>query len=982
MAARWWMAVLVALTLLPGAAGGQGRPVALVASGSRSGGDRNFFRHYVIAPLEVVSEDCGEFLEPAEFSKFSLVVWLRSAPRKFTPEQAAAMKGYLEGGGRVLMTNGAIYSAFDRSLKEFPWLGAQSWGYSSAGYRAEALDPANALLGEVGADAPEAVRWLTAPHALNAFRGVSLLGKAGAWATLGYIEIGKGRLYFSGYGPYEERDLVSQNSVMQSYRNIVRDANPLSERDEAAALLKAAAPGRRVALWRREWSGATEQRLLWSPAGPRPGETLTAIEFASVRNETDTAFLCVQSVEDIPSARVTAEPLKRPDGTPSGGGALSVLVMGRAPVIPFTPAKNNGFAEGTRDGPFYLLPRGTAGAESPDAFRLNAFRPRTIWVQMDTRGLPPGRYESRLHLSTAAGESLAALPVRVDVAPVLMPEPRLVQLRTWGGGIHAEPRLVREMRRRGTISYPDLTRVRLRNSEVTLQSALRDPKRHLLGRRPIPRLDFTAWGEETLDLFIRHGITNLVLLDIRTGESWAGALTGGKCDVTSPFEEWPAPWREAFVDYYAQLQEYLSERGYLMAYPLWTDEPDLEGILKSYLPRAKAYMAAGMGPGSHWTTPGWMTPEMTNLFAPWTRDFSMYQYGYPNFQRFLREGTVKLPEHSIVGFTRGGTGLAVRQPHAQSRILGWQVIHQGPPAHFVRTGPIWKSWLYYVDFTAMSWSRAGGVQGERLISYGSSDPKDLSAEMLSSSDWEGARDGVDDANLARMVEWYLPRLRARADGPWKDRLAQIEADRARWFKKDGPFPIGEKPVDYRWERKDQPLFEYHITVAEADATPDMDSAKRHVIGLLREMAPHTRSEDIQVSWHDWVLVRDGRPAATVMVSPGASEAVKSAAREIAAHVARDTGVVLPLRESDDPGGVPGRRILVAEAKDAPAVALMKALDVQLDARYPGAGSYRILRRPERDLVAILGTDEAGVARGVRNWRAFVNPQGHWLLNRP
>jgi hypothetical protein len=31
--------------------------------------------------------------------------------------------------------------------------------------------------------------------------------------------------------------------------------------------------------------------------------------------------------------------------------------------------------------------------------------------------------------------------------------------------------------------------------------------------------------------------------------------------------------------------------------------------------------------------------------------------------------------------------------------------------------------------------------------------------------------------------------------------------------------------------------------------------------------------------------------------------------------------------------------------------------------------------------AILGVDADGVGRGVRNWCAFLKPQGHWLLNQ-
>ena len=357
----------------------------------------------------------------------------------------------------------------------------------------------------------------------------------------------------------------------------------------------------------------------------------------------------------------------------------------------------------------------------------------------------------------------------------------------------------------------------------------------------------------------------------------------------------------------------------------------------------------------------------------------MYQYGYPNLQEFLRAGSVKLGQGTIVGFTRGGTGLAIRSPHVASRLGPWSIVHQGPPVHFWRTGPIWKGWLYYIDFTHNQWFRLGGVQGERLLAYGSTDPEDTSRDLLTSSDWEGARDGVDDANLGRMVEWYLPRLKVRATGAWKTRLAEIDAERKLWFTDKSPFPVGQEPLDYLHQPKDGEKLQYHVQIVAADSTRDVEAGKRYMIGLLEEMSPHVRRDDVQVWWHDWPLVKDGRAVANVAVSPSASPAVKEAAAAISGCLVDDTGVVIPLVETDQLAADERAVILVGEAADLPVARLLDEIGLQLDARYPGKGDYRIKRLEDRNIVAILGTDAAGVARGVRNWLVFVNPQGHWLL---
>ena len=121
------LVLCLSVFLLPACAWAAEKPIAVVASGNASAGDRKFFQYYVTARLGVVAQDRGEFLDPSEFAKYSLVVWLRGCGREFTPVQIAAMKRYLENGGHVLMTNGAIYNALGRSFKDMPWVGARAW---------------------------------------------------------------------------------------------------------------------------------------------------------------------------------------------------------------------------------------------------------------------------------------------------------------------------------------------------------------------------------------------------------------------------------------------------------------------------------------------------------------------------------------------------------------------------------------------------------------------------------------------------------------------------------------------------------------------------------------------------------------------------------------------------------------------------------------------------------------------------------------
>jgi len=959
----------LAVAVLGGSVWAQPKPVAIVGAGSAAKGDRDFFAYHVTAQLRVVAHDLGASLDPAEFPKYSIVCWFRGAPDggQFTPEQIQQVKSYLDNGGRLLVTTGAVHGLFGRPFAATPWLGAATWGYNAKNFPSAPVTPNDPILAGVPVDGAP---WLPFAQSFTKPTGVNVLGKAGEWSTLCYNRVGKGVLIYSAYNPYAERPRAHLDAIMAVYRNIVLAANPLTEKEEASALIASAAPNQNVVLWRRDWSGSTEERLLWSPAGPRPEEVLKSLDFATARGEIDTAFFCVQTQGAAQDITARLDPVTGPAGHVETQ-RLRLLVMGREPEVPVTPPKDYAPVDKSKCGPFYLLP-----LDRNPSFRLDSIQPATLWVQFDARGLAPGAYKSRLSLLDAQGQPLASLPVKATVEPILMPSPRLVALRTWGGGIGFDPRLAREMARQacdaGVISYPDFAKVRIKGTDVTLLQATRAPQQHLRGKTPLPALDFRDMWNEPLDLYASHGITHLTLKDARSGGLWANAVTGLKCDETKPFEEWPSAWRDAWVNYYRQVTDYLRERGFGMAYPTWTDEPSMATIRSAYLPRAKGYVAAGMGPGSTWTTGGWMSPQMANIFVPWTRCFSMYQYGYPNFVKFMNEGSVKTGEGSIFGFTRGGTGLAVRFPHQSSRIQGWWTIHQGPPASFITTGPIWKGWLYYVDFSGQQWFRLGGVQGERLVAYGASDTKDMSVDMLTSSDWEGARDGVDDANLARMVEWYLPRLLARAEGEWKTRLQVMEVERTLWFKDDSPFPIGETEVNYRHQPKDDDLLEYHITRASAGSTQDIETAKRYMMDTLKEMAPHVRIQDVQARWHEITLVRDGRPAATVVTAPGATDAVKTAAQALAQAT---KPVPLPVEQAASLDKIQGTILFTGLASDAPA----KALGIQLDERYPGREQYIIHRLDNGKGLALLAVDEAGLARGVRAWKAFLNVQGHWLL---
>ncbi|HRU07428.1 MAG TPA: hypothetical protein P5137_16820, partial [Candidatus Brocadiia bacterium] len=177
---------------------------------------------------------------------------------------------------------------------------------------------------------------------------------------------------------------------------------------------------------------------------------------------------------------------------------------------------------------------------------------------------------------------------------------------------------------------------------------------------------------------------------------------------------------------------------------------------------------------------------------------------------------------------------------------------------------------------------------------------------------------------------------------------------------------------YRHQPKDGELLEYNITRASAQSTQDIETAKRYMIALLKEMAPHVLLRDVQAQWREIALVRDGKPVATVVTAPGAPAAVKAAAQTLAQSTAP---VPLPTAEAASLDTVQGTVIYAGLASDV----TTKTLKTQVDESYPGREQFIIQRLSNGKGLALLAVDEAGLARALRAWGASADVQGHWLL---
>jgi hypothetical protein len=489
---------------------------------------------------------------------------------------------------------------------------------------------------------------------------------------------------------------------------------------------------------------------------------------------------------------------------------------------------------------------------------------------------------------------------------------------------------------------------------ISLGEAIEQRAELFVDPQSFPRLDFSY-----LDSFVggqaAAGLMDICYQDIRTGTQIANAATGLSLEYQQAAQA-PEQWRAIWPGYYRELMRFLQSRGFRRVEPIWTDEPTVETIETNYVPIAEMYIEAGMAPGSHWTTPGFMSPEDVNRFAHAVSDWSMYFIMMPKFLSFLREGSVTLRDDAIIGHTRGGYGFAHRFPYSDARRLGWTSwMYDG---NFLRTGPVWKGWLYYLNYERFI--RDEGVAGERLVAYGSAEPGDLSVPLLTSPDWEGARDAADDISLVRMLEARLAFARGHGDLPAAE-LDAMQAELDGFLGADSPYNLHLEPRHY--EHADM-AYDYE-TVVDA-STQDLQRAKRRVLEMMSRLRSR-RGTDRTVTWNGVTLNEGDFGRGPIRYGAGA----RDAARWLEEALTREADLLVDIPQ-EGLGVEQTAGVYVALADDPALPQLIASREWFPEMDLPRPGGYVLLTSAETEAVAIIGGDEAGLQTGVQAFMTFVS----------
>ncbi|MCD6360478.1 MAG: hypothetical protein J7M38_06375 [Armatimonadetes bacterium] len=940
--------------MLTGVSSWAAGPVALVGGGYGRY-VRNSTIKKVLLPLEVAYEDFGESMDWSRAGEFSLIIIAHGNDAlRAGGDPNGPLEAYVRAGGHVLLIAEAPASLLGaRDLSACPWIGARTLVHDRGAPRAAVAAPDHPWLQGVRADRD--YYWLHGSQLLSRVTTASVLAGTPDAAYLTVNDYGEGWAAFIARGPFPwkaENVGPDREAQIAVFRRIVLAAGPLTVRGQIAQAMTGS--DRDLIVWQRDWQFGSKEGPQFRPPYPRRDEIVESVAMDVARGEREDYQINLLPLEDPGEVTVEVSPLSGEGAGPTP--VVEIKVMARAPLIPW----NKPGIE-PAESPFWLMDPESLPPEGRPAFRPPALANTVIWLQVRSpETCAPGVYRGQLSVT-----GVAPIPLQITVWPVLMPQDRLFQLKYWGGGT-PEARQWDQLQEQGccnaSLSYPDLKRVMVPELGMSLSEALKSQPR-IFARDPFPRLDF-SYLDDYMGEQAARGLTVVRFQDVKTGTMIANAATG----LDIPWQEAGSDrvtdaWRRAWVGYYAELTAWLRSKGFRRVEPIWTDEPSVETIQTRYVPVAEMYLRAGMFPGSHWTTPGFMTSEDVNRFAHAVGDWSMYSIMMPNFFGFLREGEVKLIDGARVGQTRGGAGYLHRSPPDQTRRLCWDAWHNG--ATYLRTGPLWKSWLYYVNYE--KYIRDEGIAGERLIAYSTSDPDDLTAPMLPSPDWIAAREGADDVNLVMVLQWYLERLRGRPGVP-EDLLGDIKREIDGFVGDASPWNLHLEAQHYEVKRLGL-AYDYTATV---DATSsDMRRARRRVLELLERMRPYAQLVPASLEWNEVALTRDGRPVGGVHCPA----ALRAYAQELSDWLALRTGLRFPPGlglDADQPG------IFIALSGDEGLAELATTYDWDLTRWMPGQGSYSIFANPDAHVVAVVGADEEGLEQGLAAFRAFCSPRGHWL----
>jgi hypothetical protein len=938
------------------------KPVALVASSYGKHEVKVIVNNVLIASKEreILFEDLGEEFPTADLDKYGLVIVATAVKTPLDEAGFAKLEAWVKGGGHLLLIQGAGNSLMGAGAASKPtplgWAGvgrAQS-ARNLEGCEVMALGhPAlRGVFDEAALKAGKKPEWMSKPTMLaDPKAGMEALVGTPLGILVGFSPVGKGWVAYLGHEIFRLRNAKADpdGSWLRILANLVNAADPATSADTRAGQMREVRKGERKLLaWTREWARGERYGPRFDPPLPEEKELVSGLE----------ADLAVDEVESLQLNLTPVVPLGNATWKLDGGAfpadRIEFLVQDAPAPIPWPKAP-----ELAKEYPFWLMPPKYLKDGGGKSFSMPPpGETRVVWLRVATRGVKPGAYEATLRLDFSEGEKLA-LPVKLRVHPVRLTDKRIIALAAGGqvyGDVNNAPparRFARDLQAHG-VEWSLLNAVRPSTLGAVGET---DPLDKVLAARKerlkagdFPRVDFAAF-DPWMEQAIGHNLTRF--------------KNGGMVENLNPkalgLDE--AQQRAARVWLRREVARYLRDKGVRVMVASSGDELSEAELRSRFLPWAKEMAESGWGVNSSFSF-GEAKPELVKEMSPYVALWTLNRGLMPSFVMGLREGKYAMRPGAILGTYGAGEGRGSehRKPLHMGRGLGWESWMWG--VRDCSVNPYFKSWLYYVDYGDRG--QAGGVAGERFVSY--LDRDDPEAPVADCPFWEGVRDGLEEGNLAAVLDWYLDRM-GKAGGAVAAKAATARAELAR--------VMGDSPESIvRWET----VTSYGPNTVRRilAGNEDFRKGKRKVLEILDSIRAEARAATKpSLSWNDVPLVVDGAARATIFAGDADAGPLAAAARDL-------VGVELPVNKGA--AALPssaGTFVVVGNAKQNPVTRAVLGRFKSGDAGTDGSGSW-VLREFEdkaagQRIVVVAGVDAEATRKAVGFFCRFLRAEGAWLM---
>lgn len=918
---------------------GGGKPIGLTGNSFGSYDVTSIIRN-ILDHEDWHFETRGRLMPVEDFADYSIVVIAHSQQQRYSLEEHAAVKRYLENGGRILLLSHAPRLLVDRETLP----AAREWlGFDGQSIRP--IEPAEAIIADdpiftgVIVDGAPPPSWIAGSYgAINIEPDVEVLIGGDNRAMVLRRKVGDGVLYYLAHELFRLRPESSphnddSDAYVELIRNILAEANPMTYRDWFNRQARDWHDrGQRFLVWNREWQNGTESGPVFIPPLPELDESVDNLSVDLALGEYETLQL---NFTDLGAGGLLQWDIDLA-GMPEG--ALTVYVQDKPEPIPWP--RNPEIAY---ESPYWLMPAEVLEPGIPDAVAIAAGETRILWLKFSSHQMEAGHYPAAIHFSV--DDTFAAtVNLNVRVYPVRLPERRLITLNplghVYGDVNNVEPamRFKRNLRDNGF----EWTLINvLRPQTFTINGETLTPQlitKHLddIFSASAPAIDFSSL-DPYIDASIAHNLTYIRATSSVT-ES-INVLTRN-LDLTDGEKAEVRNW------YLEQFARYLKDKGIRNFYAALGDEMNADALRGRFIPWSETLAEAGWTSTSNFTTSAVAERELTDKLAPLVGAWTLNRLHVPLFMEWVRSGELELPPGTLVGsYGAGeGRGTEIRKNARESRMIGWEAWALG--ADYCSPNPYFKGWLYYVDYRA---DRGAGT-GERFVAF--LDSQDLDAPLLNSPFLEGIRESMEEANLAAIMSWYLERLGDQVPETLRQRAAAIVGS--------------DSNAILQWQPRT-----YHTVESQmiSGTREDYLRAKHEVLQILNALRDLAADAAIRpnVFWHDSALIRDGQPVAAIVTGVDVDPLIKA---------------VEGLGEASLPvmTGAPSAAETVIYVAAADSRLIPDFLRLSLGNHPQHYSWIRDFRDPVsgQNIIWIGGTDPDQLQQAIGRFPAFLRQEGGWL----